>query len=121
MNKKTIEKYKKILEEKEKQITQDLEQIAEKNRHIKGDYKARFPHIGTHQDENANEIADYESLLSTEQNLEVDLVAIKKALEKIEKGTYGFCEKCGKEINQKRLDAFPEAELGIDCEKNKKK
>jgi DnaK suppressor protein len=107
MDKKTIEKYKKILEEKEKQITKDLEQIAEKNRH--------------HQDENANEIADYESLLSTEQNIEVDLVAIKKALERIEKGTYGFCEKCGKEINQKRLDAFPEANFCIDCEKNKKK
>ena len=38
MDKKTIEKYKKILKEKEKQITKDLEQIAEKNRHIKGDY-----------------------------------------------------------------------------------
>jgi RNA polymerase-binding transcription factor DksA len=121
MDKKTIEKYKKILEEKEKQITKDLEQIAEKNRHIKGDYKARFPRIGTHQDENANEIADYESLLSTEQNLEIDLAKIKKALEKIKKGAYGFCENCGRKIDQKRLYAFPEAELGIDCEKKKKK
>ena len=120
MDKKTIQKYKEILEEKEKQITKDLEQIAEKNRHIKDDYQTRFPKIGTHQDENATEIAAYESLLSTEQNLEIDLVAIKKALQRIEEGNFGICAKCGKKINQKRLDAFPEAGLCINCEKGKR-
>jgi len=121
MDKKTIQKYKKILEEKKEQLVQELEQIAEKNQHIRDDYQACFPKIGAHQDENASEIATYESLLSTEQNLEIDLAATKKALEKIQKGVYGICENCGKEINQKRLEAFPEAKFCIDCEKKKKK
>ena len=42
---------------------------------------------------------------------------ISKAIEKIEKGTYGVCEKCGKEISQKRLEAFPAAKLCIKCKK----
>ena len=41
-----------------------------------------------------------------------DVVA---ALERIEKGTYGRCEKCGQEIPEARLDAVPSARLCVSC------
>ena len=40
---------------------------------------------------------------------------IKKALEKIDKGTYGICEVCGKEIGIERLKARPVTTLCIEC------
>ncbi len=40
---------------------------------------------------------------------------IKKALERIEDGTYGICEECGGEIGLKRLEARPVATLCIEC------
>ncbi len=43
------------------------------------------------------------------------LAKIEAALEKIERGEYGACEKCGEEIGLKRLEARPVAELCIDC------
>jgi RNA polymerase-binding transcription factor DksA len=40
---------------------------------------------------------------------------VDDALAKLEKGTYGQCESCGKEIGDARLDAMPAARLCIAC------
>ncbi|PIU50217.1 MAG: RNA polymerase-binding protein DksA [Desulfobacterales bacterium CG07_land_8_20_14_0_80_52_14] len=40
---------------------------------------------------------------------------IKKALERMENGTFGICESCGGEISIKRLKARPVTTLCIDC------
>lgn len=40
---------------------------------------------------------------------------IKKALERIENGTFGICESCGEDISIKRLKARPVTSQCIDC------
>lgn len=40
---------------------------------------------------------------------------IKKALERIENGTFGICETCGEEISVKRLKARPVTSQCIEC------
>ena len=40
---------------------------------------------------------------------------IKKALEKVEDGTFGFCEICGEPIDFKRLEARPVTTHCIEC------
>lgn len=40
---------------------------------------------------------------------------IKKTLEKIEDGSFGFCEICGEPIDFKRLEARPVTTQCIDC------
>ena len=40
---------------------------------------------------------------------------IKKALERIEDGTFGSCESCGEDISLKRLKARPVTTQCIDC------
>jgi DnaK suppressor protein len=40
---------------------------------------------------------------------------IKKALERIENGTFGICEKCGEDISIERLKARPVTTFCIDC------
>jgi DnaK suppressor protein len=49
-----------------------------------------------------------------EDNAEAVLAAIDRALERIEKGTYGTCQRCGRAIPEERLEALPYAELCID-------
>lgn len=49
------------------------------------------------------------------------LKKIERALQKIEEGTYGICEACGAEIDEKRLMARPEATLCIDCKRAQEK
>ena len=52
-------------------------------------------------------------LLST---LEARLASIEDALKAIERGDYGICERCGKEIPAERLEVKPEATLCITCQ-----
>lgn len=40
---------------------------------------------------------------------------VKKALDRIESGTFGICEKCGEDISVKRLKARPVTTQCIDC------
>ena len=46
---------------------------------------------------------------------------IKEALERIEDGTYGYCEACGEPIGEKRLRARPVTTLCIDCKARQEK
>lgn len=40
---------------------------------------------------------------------------IDQALDRIEDGTFGFCERCGEEIGEKRLQARPVTTYCINC------
>ena len=40
---------------------------------------------------------------------------LEDALERLEAGTYGVCESCGRPIAIERLEALPETRLCIDC------
>jgi RNA polymerase-binding transcription factor DksA len=42
--------------------------------------------------------------------------AVEAALRSIEKGKYGLCERCGKEIPSERLDVKPDATLCVHCQ-----
>ena len=48
-------------------------------------------------------------------SLQDQLAEVERALHKMDQGTYGICERCGKEINEARLEAIPAARLCIDC------
>jgi RNA polymerase-binding transcription factor DksA len=51
-------------------------------------------------------------LLETERQVLGDIAA---ALDRIENGTYGKCENCGKEIPRERLQALPYVRYCIQC------
>ena len=46
---------------------------------------------------------------------------IRKALSRIENGTFGICEKCGEDISFKRIEARPVATQCIDCKTKEEK
>jgi DnaK suppressor protein len=48
--------------------------------------------------------------------LEHKLEGVQTALRSIEKGTYGKCERCGKDIDPERLEVRPDATLCISCQ-----
>lgn len=43
------------------------------------------------------------------------------ALERIEAGTYGLCENCGKPIGKARMQAFPRATLCVECKQRQER
>ena len=49
------------------------------------------------------------------------LAAIDAALQRIEAGTYGMCQTCGKPIGDDRLEAIPYATQCIDCRRREER
>jgi DnaK suppressor protein len=49
--------------------------------------------------------------LSIENNVRDLMIKIDKALERIDAGTYGLCDRCGKPIEKVRIKALPYASL----------
>lgn len=43
------------------------------------------------------------------------IMKIKEALERVEDGTFGICERCGEEISEKRLEVRPVTTFCIKC------
>lgn len=106
----------KLLLQKEELIS-ELKGFANENKNAEGDYDAKFPQYGDHEDENASEVADFEGDLYLEKTLEKSLKKVNEALQMIKKETYGKCRVCQKEIPEKRLLAFPTATKCMECKK----
>lgn len=65
--------------------------------------------------EQAVEMEDDASLEGQGALITREIASVKRALARIEDGTYGECVRCGAEIAPLRLEARPEAALCIDC------
>ncbi len=45
-------------------------------------------------------------------------VEVAAALERIGSGTYGRCERCGRQIDEERLEAIPTSRLCVSCKQS---
>jgi RNA polymerase-binding transcription factor DksA len=122
MEKNFIDQQKKRLLTEQTELKARLSRIAKKDPNVKGDYDAKFPSYAANEEvdrnyENALEVEDYTNAIGVENILELRLAAVERALERIEKGSYGTCSHCKKEQPQARLEADPAAERCLDCGK----
>jgi RNA polymerase-binding transcription factor len=70
-----------------------------------------------HMAEAAAATLDREIDLTLQENARAAVVQIDQALEKLENGSYGHCDKCGKAIGEGRLRIAPFATLCVDCKR----
>ena len=73
--------------------------------------------VGNHLAEDATMAFDQETSLSLRRNHEWTLREVEDALKRIDEGSYGLCERCGREIDFARLKAKPWARLDWDCQR----
>ena len=48
--------------------------------------------------------------------LATKLADVERALEKLDEGSYGICDRCGKPIEVERLEIKPDATLCVNCQ-----
>ena len=65
--------------------------------------------------ERAVQMEDDDALEGQAALVAQEIASVRRALERIEDGSYGTCANCGDEISDKRLEVRPEAALCIDC------
>jgi DnaK suppressor protein len=61
------------------------------------------------------EAIDRMTKVGTAEQLSVMRVDVVRALEKIDEGTYGLCDRCGALIPEERLEARPWSVLCVSC------
>jgi len=104
--------YKKILEDKLKKITNELDLIAVHNQ-ATDDWEAipetEDKSLSADENTEADIVEDWNERRAVLETLEHEYQDIKHALAKITNGTYGICEVSGEPIESERLLYRPEA------------
>jgi len=101
-----------VVKEKHK-LQADRTQIAEELDHLRELMQAE---VDVEPDEGDAEIFEREKNAALIAVLERKLSDIDTALRSIEKGQYGTCERCGKQIELERLEVKPDATLCLSCQ-----
>lgn len=115
----------KLLSEKKK--VNDLLKQMKNNETIdsKSEFASELSIYDNHPSDVATELSDIEKGMAFKSNEKSIEKKIDDALKSIEKGTYGKCKMCGKDIKEERLEFLPYAEHCIKCQsivnRNKKK
>ncbi|MEN6400762.1 MAG: TraR/DksA C4-type zinc finger protein [Armatimonadia bacterium] len=65
----------------------------------------------------ASDTLERSQAMAIGENFRDMLAHVEHALEKMEKGTYGQCDSCGKNIAKARLEFLPWAAMCADCRK----
>ena len=100
-----VRERRKLLEERTR-LTGELERLRE----------ALKTEVDVDADEGDPDLIEREKNVALVSQLERKKEDVEAALRLIEKGKYGTCERCGKEIPTERLDVRPDATLCVQCQ-----
>lgn len=112
MTKAQMQGYRRKLQHLLERLSGEESQLRQEVRHTEGDAAAEQQRSS---EDLGRALTDDEvaiSLLGNEEDIRRECNA---ALDRIDRGTYAQCEKCGKLISKERLDALPYARTCIDC------
>lgn len=86
-----------------------------------GEASGSFSDVPTHPGDLGTHYFEEELTLGLLHNEEQLIEEINAALERIERGTFGRCEACGREIPRRRLDVLPHARHCVPCARKHQK
>ena len=109
MKKKEQEAYKQKLSGRRNEIVRKLSNFRNESKEVETD-------IAQDLADKAESSYTKEFLLSLSDAERDQLFQIDAALRRIERGEFGHCQTCQKEISKKRLNALPWTSLCIDCQ-----
>ena len=105
--------------EKEEKNAHDLLGTMRNNDTIdsKAEMSSELSFYDNHPGDTSTELNDIERGMALKKNEQIIIDKIHDSLEDIEKGSYGICKKCGKEIPRERLEFLPYAKYCASCQK----
>jgi DnaK suppressor protein len=86
-------------------------QLAELSESEAGEHPA-----GNHLADVGTDLGEQETMLTLESNEREILAQVERALQRLDEGVYGQCERCGQPIPFERLEALPYATRCITCQ-----
>ncbi len=115
MNTERIEHFKHLLETRRRNLRESVARTEEDGRAAQA--------TDSTQDiaDRASSSYQKEFLFARSNNDRQFLQMVEHALSNIAEGTYGECEQCGNEINERRLEAVPWARHCIGCQEKQER
>ena len=110
MEKEKLEQYRKLLEARRDHLRDSVARSEEDGR------AALTPDSAQDIADRASSSYQKEFLFAQSNNDRQFLQMVERALSNIAAGSYGECEQCGNEINERRLEAVPWARHCIVCQ-----
>lgn len=106
MDKETLKHFEGALRAEEKKLEGAVKELGETV-----DFGSDIDHF----EEEADEAEEFSNRIGQKATMEERLERVKGALARIERGNYGKCQGCGKEIEREVLEASPESNLCKAC------
>lgn len=114
MKKSDLKKFKELLEQRKEELLQQSASVKEPV------YAIEVEDLPDEVDLASSE-SDQSMSIRLRGRERILLRKIIKALQKIDEGTYGVCEKCGDEITVRRLEARPVTDMCIRCKEEQER
>ncbi len=116
MRKTDLERFRRLIEAEIERVEKSL---AEHTRTISHEDDPADDMPKAHSNHMADQGSDefqYETIIQMARSESRYLYQLEQALRRVEDGTYGKCERCGKQIGKERLKAKLDARLCIACQ-----
>lgn len=98
------------------QLLSDLDSSAQTLDPADAADSGELSHLDQHPAEAASELADQGRELALLSVVDHQREEVRRALARLDDGTYGSCVDCGDRLSDERLDARPEAARCIRCQ-----
>jgi RNA polymerase-binding transcription factor DksA len=98
------------------EVLTELERLGQEMQWLGTDQEDERGSLGNHLADDGSNVMEQERIGTVTEDLRDVLRQIDGALSRIENGTYGICRRCGKPINEERLEALPYVEFDIECQ-----
>ena len=115
MNKKDLQRFKKLIEDERRRVVQRIGMIEEEIQGMAASQSGNQSYSNHMADIGSDAIEQEQAFLHASQGTDY-LMALEDALRRIDKGTYGVCEECSEKIPPRRLEAFLAARLCVKCQ-----
>jgi RNA polymerase-binding transcription factor DksA len=116
MTKSEREGYRRQLEELRERLNGSVSHLADEALNPSGgEAESNLSHVPLHMADLGSDAYEHDNTLSLLANEKQILEAIARALERMDQGTFGQCEECGKEIPRERLKEIPYTGYCVQC------
>lgn len=114
---KNLQYFETKLEELKAQLEDEMKLLIKRGSEPMKESVGELSGYDNHPSDLGAETYEREKDIGLKDNTKILLMKVNHALDKIKKGTYGICERCGKPIKPERLELVPYSTLCIECKK----
>ncbi len=111
-----LDRYREMLEKERQRMLHQIRVIDAGQDQDQSDTLSELSDYDDHPADVATETFEREKDRALRNNARETVERVTAALRKMDHGTYGLCDICGKEIPAGRLDAVPYATLCVKCQ-----